>query len=149
MIVHIFKVKGSVVHIFLRGLACGMLAHHIFGLTDAFVLGTKLGAILWIFLGLVAAVFAHQENFVGQNTAESEGFVLQFNRPDRKQVILHVFNLLIGLGYWLLVSLAATTFINLSPYLSLGFVLIGGILLGFLLTKGFENWNSKLILDGV
>ncbi len=37
------------------GLGCGMFAHHVFGLTDAFILGTKPGIVMWIFLGFAAA----------------------------------------------------------------------------------------------
>ncbi len=36
------------------GLACGMLAHQTFGLTDAFILGTKPGVLMWVYLALVA-----------------------------------------------------------------------------------------------
>jgi putative inorganic carbon (HCO3(-)) transporter len=37
------------------GLCCGLFAHHIFGLTDAFILGTKPGVMMWIFFAFVAA----------------------------------------------------------------------------------------------
>jgi O-antigen ligase len=39
------------------GLGCGMLAHQIYGLTDAVTLGAKPGAVLWLFLGLMAAAY--------------------------------------------------------------------------------------------
>jgi hypothetical protein len=35
-----------------------MLAHQVFGLTDAFILGTKPGVLLWIFFALVAVAEA-------------------------------------------------------------------------------------------
>ncbi len=38
------------------GLAAGMLAHLVFGLTDAMTLGAKPGAALWLMLGLGAAL---------------------------------------------------------------------------------------------
>lgn len=38
------------------GLVAGMFAHHVFGLTDAFILGTKPGIVMWIFFALVAAI---------------------------------------------------------------------------------------------
>ncbi|MBI5305147.1 MAG: O-antigen ligase family protein [Chloroflexi bacterium] len=38
------------------GVSAGMLAHQVFGLTDAFMLGTKPGVLMWIFLALVAAL---------------------------------------------------------------------------------------------
>lgn len=40
----------------IAGLGTGMLAHQVFGLTDAFMLGTKPGVLLWVFIALVAAV---------------------------------------------------------------------------------------------
>lgn len=41
------------------GLVSGMLAHHVFGLTDAFILGTKPGLLMWIYFGIVAALSSH------------------------------------------------------------------------------------------
>jgi putative inorganic carbon (HCO3(-)) transporter len=38
------------------GLGAGMVAHQIFGITDAFMLGTKPGLIMWVFLGIMAAL---------------------------------------------------------------------------------------------
>jgi hypothetical protein len=35
-------------------MAGGMLAHQIFGLTDAFILGTKPGVLMWLLVGTVA-----------------------------------------------------------------------------------------------
>ena len=39
------------------GVMAGMLAHQVFGLTDAFMLGTKPGVLMWIFCGLVAVAY--------------------------------------------------------------------------------------------
>jgi len=39
------------------GLGAGMLAHQIFGLTDAFLLGTKPGIVMWIIMGLVTGLY--------------------------------------------------------------------------------------------
>ena len=38
------------------GLGAGMFAHHVFGLTDAFILGTKPGIVMWIFFAFVAVI---------------------------------------------------------------------------------------------
>jgi len=38
----------------IAGVCAGMLAHQVFGLTDAFMLGTKPGVLMWIFFALVA-----------------------------------------------------------------------------------------------
>jgi putative inorganic carbon (HCO3(-)) transporter len=40
----------------LVGLTCGLFAHHVFGLTDAFILGTKPGVVMWLYFALVAAM---------------------------------------------------------------------------------------------
>jgi len=34
-----------------------MLAHQIFGLTDAFLLGTKPGVVMWMIMGLVTGLY--------------------------------------------------------------------------------------------
>jgi hypothetical protein len=34
-----------------------MLAHQIFGLTDAFLLGTKPGVVMWMLMGLVTGLY--------------------------------------------------------------------------------------------
>ncbi len=39
------------------GLGAGMLAHQIFGLTDAFMLGTKPGVVMWMIMGLVTGLY--------------------------------------------------------------------------------------------
>jgi len=39
------------------GLFSGMLAHQVYGLTDAITLGAKPGFMLWIILGLMAALY--------------------------------------------------------------------------------------------
>ena len=42
------------------GLGFGMLAHQVFGLTDAFIPGTKPGVLIWVFFGL--AVVAYRQS---------------------------------------------------------------------------------------
>jgi putative inorganic carbon (HCO3(-)) transporter len=43
------------------GLFSGMLAHQVYGLSDAITLGAKPGFLLWIFLGMVAALYVQEE----------------------------------------------------------------------------------------
>ena len=45
------------------GLGCGMLAHQVFGLTDAFILGTKPGVLLWVFLAFMVVIYLRQDVF--------------------------------------------------------------------------------------
>ena len=42
-----------------QGCLTGMLAHQVYGLTDAITLGAKPGVFLWIVMGLVCAVYAN------------------------------------------------------------------------------------------
>jgi hypothetical protein len=34
-----------------------MLAHQVFGLTDAFLLGTKPGIVMWLIMGLITGLY--------------------------------------------------------------------------------------------
>jgi len=56
---HLFKKGTSIIKTLALGLSCGFLAHQVFGITDAFSLGTKMGVIMWIYLGLLAALYVH------------------------------------------------------------------------------------------
>ncbi len=44
------------------GLGAGMVAHQLFGLTDAFLLGTKPGVVMWIIMGLVTGLYLRIAN---------------------------------------------------------------------------------------
>ena len=48
------------VRAFLAGIGFGMLAHQVFGLTDAFILGTKPGVLMWVYFALVVVVYLKQ-----------------------------------------------------------------------------------------
>ena len=50
------------------GLAAGMLAHHVFGLTDAFMLGTKPGVVMWMFFAFAAVLGRRMTNDERQMT---------------------------------------------------------------------------------
>ncbi len=39
------------------GLGVGMLAHQVFGQTDAFLLGTKPGVVMWMIMGLITGLY--------------------------------------------------------------------------------------------
>lgn len=41
----------------IAGLGFGMLAHQLFGLTDAFILGTKPGVLMWVYFALAVVVY--------------------------------------------------------------------------------------------
>lgn len=48
----------------IAGLGFGMLAHQVFGLTDAFILGTKPGVLMWIYFALAAVAFIRREEWL-------------------------------------------------------------------------------------
>lgn len=48
--------RSAPIRALIVGLAAGMFAHHVFGLTDAFMLGTKPGIVMWIFFAFAAAI---------------------------------------------------------------------------------------------
>lgn len=144
MAFHNFDVGRSIVRALVVGLASGMAAHHVFGLLDANVLGTKLGAILWIFLGLMAAIYVHRDNLhwrISSRKRPQPGKRIPRLGPAlfKKRLL----DLLIGLAYWLVISLVAVIFITDSPILSLMVATLGGILLGVVLTKRFVLRNTK------
>jgi len=66
------RTKDTLIRALCVGLFCGMLAHHVFGLTDAFILGTKPGIVMWIYFGFAGAIYlltkGHKENANGKTT---------------------------------------------------------------------------------
>ena len=134
-----YSIGRSINRVVLKGLACGLLAHHIFGIMDAFLLGTKLGVILWIFLGLATAMAAHRNNFKLLHDPPREDNPAYKTKPDWNQVKHRLIDLLIGLLFWLLMSLAAVSLINIIPLLSLVTAILGGFTLGLILNSRFKN----------
>jgi putative inorganic carbon (HCO3(-)) transporter len=132
----------------IMGLACGMLAHQVFGLTDAFPLGTKPGVVMWVFMGLIAALYVHRDSIAGQlsgnESTEAEGSKgLESARDNgeanggRLSGWLGTF--LLTFGCWALFSLLAIAFVGDQPYLGLAIALTGGVILGFVCIRRFES----------
>lgn len=62
-LVHAYRsIADEATRALVAGLGFGMLAHQVFGLTDAFILGTKPGVLMWIFFGLAAAAYRESRN---------------------------------------------------------------------------------------
>jgi len=131
------------------GLACGMLAHQVFGLTDAFLLGTKPGVVMWVFLGIVTALYVHRDQLARQlsrDAAEGEeekdgglAAVKSGREASSARRSRGLSNLLLAFGYWILFSLLAIAFIGNQPYLGLAIALAGGVILGFVCMTRFES----------
>ena len=129
-----FKYGRSITQVLLMGVACGVLAHQVFGIMDSFLLGTKLGVIQWIFFGIAAAIYIHKSGFHWRKSAASLPNQHADNPTGGQPFALHLTNLLIGLVTWAACSLAAITFLSFSPLFSLAIAVIGGVLLGVTLT---------------
>jgi putative inorganic carbon (HCO3(-)) transporter len=133
----------------IMGLVCGMLAHQVFGLTDAFLLGTKPGVVMWVFMGLIAALYVHRDSIAKQlsgtagTEAEREGdnsleFVGGSGEAFGGWLSSWLVTFLLIFGCWALFSLLAIAFTSDWPYLGLAITLAGGIILGFVCMKSFE-----------
>jgi hypothetical protein len=131
------------------GLACGMLAHQVFGLTDAFLLGTKPGVVMWVFMGLIAALYVHRDSIAGELSgnegAEAEGSKGLESVDSSEQASggrvssswLRTF--LLAFGCWAFFSLLAIAVVGDQPYLGLIIALAGGVILGFVCMRRFES----------
>ncbi len=132
------------------GLVCGMLAHQVFGLTDAFLLGTKPGVVMWVFMGLIAALYVHRDSIAGQLSgnegveAEEEGgngLESAGGGGEASGGWLPSWSgtFLLAFGCWALFSLLAIAVVGDQPYLGLAIALAGGVILGFVCMMRFES----------
>jgi len=128
MVARTWPYAGRLARAVLVGLTCGMLAHQVFGIMDAFMLGSKLAVLFWIYLGLGAALYVHRGCFGGQQPAPrrlSMGFWAHL-----KAWLLTLVQSTAG---WVGVSLLAITFVHVNTVVSLVLAVIGGAALGVLL----------------
>jgi len=135
------------------GMACGMLAHQIFGIMDAFMLGTKLGAVMWVFIGLSTALYIRRNQLAMEFTendkeVEKAGkdYVLSSSAFERKSVkrqwLSRLGGFLLPFPYWALFSMLAISLVGDQPYISLAIALVGGGILGFICRKATESKNT-------
>lgn len=135
------------------GLACGMLAHQVFGLTDAFLLGTKPGVVMWVFMGLIAALYVHRDSIAGQ--LSGNGSMEAGREGDRGleaggsdeagggRLSSWSGTFLLAFGCWALFSLLAIAVVGDQPYLGLAIALAGGVVLGFVCMRRFESVTAQ------
>lgn len=116
MAVKVYKTADRQTRALVIGLAAGMLAHLVFGFTDSYMLGAKLGAILWIYMGVMAGLFAHQAGPTSHIAPK----------------------MLLALAGWVLLALLSIALVNINPLLSLSQAVIGGSLLGWQLVLLFK-----------
>ena len=116
---------------------------------DARSLGYLPGILLLClayFLGLMAALYTHKR-YRGWRADSPAGdqpglAILNLEWEPVKQRLL---NLLYGLILWVIISLAAVTFITFNPILSIGLAIAGGIMLGIFLARSHKFGSSNLI----
>lgn len=143
----IYKTSKIFIQTIVMGLACGLLAYHVFGLTDSFILGSKLGIVLWIFIGLIVSVYVnniHLEAGPGQSFLGQKDQVLSSGPFHHKKRLLKDYSTIILL--WMVISLVSVTFINLSPIISLLIAVLGGTILGIRSINRFLSGSTGLEL---
>jgi putative inorganic carbon (HCO3(-)) transporter len=135
------EVTDSRLRVLMIGLACGMLAHQVFGIMDAYMLGTKLGAVMWIYFGLAAALYLNRKKLAAQvletATMEQAGGDTKPGEDNERKVDGEktpgrLGNLLMAFGYWAAFSLLAIAFIGDRPYWGLVIAVVGGVVLGWI-----------------
>ena len=134
MMVRTWPYAGRLVKAVLAGLAGGMLAHQVFGIMDAFMLGSKLAAMFWIYLGLGAALYIHRGHFGDQRQVPKQ---VSLGRWERLKAWLAV--IFQGTVGWVGVSVLAVAFVHTNTVLSLVLAVIGGVALGVLLLLLYEG----------
>ncbi len=97
------------------GLAGGLLAQFLFGITDAIALGAKVGIFWWIALALTVSL----EKLERETPANQTSITPKRPRIWELPVL------------WILISLASISFVGDHPYISLSMAVLGGIYLGF------------------
>ena len=134
MVAYTWRYAGRLVRAVLVGLACGLLAHQVFGIMDAFMLGSKLAVIFWIYLGLGAALYVHRGRIAGPRRAPKRVI-----RSFWEQLTAWLLILVQGTSGWVAVSLLAITFVHVNTVVSLVLAVIGGAALGVLLVVLYEG----------
>ena len=146
-----YQVVSRPLRALIVGLACGMLAHQIFGIMDAFMLGTKLGAVMWLFFGLVSALFIRRDKLalqfidglaVEQNGKLSAPEPAHEHKSGTRYGLSRLGRFFLPFAYWVLFSMLAIALVGDQPYLSLTIALIGGGILGFICTNSLESKSS-------
>jgi hypothetical protein len=104
---------------------------------------------MWVFFGLVAALYVHREklarqllgDMAGNEGGENSGPGSEEHNHEAGtwQTPSRLGNFLLPFVSWALFSLLAIAFINVQPYLGLTIALAGGVILGFICTVSFES----------
>ena len=121
------------------GLACGMLAHQVFGLMDAYVLGRNLGELQWIIFGCTTALYINRLNDHAAQRPEPGGPSPAGQQgTTRKSLLNQLIYLLIGVITWLIISVVSVSFITINAILSICITIVGGAIFGIFLVHRFD-----------
>ena len=121
-----WKHARTINRVLMMGLVCGMLAHQIFGIMDAYTMGKSLGVIMWIYYAIMSALFVHRGQMIRSKLEE--------NHPDPElPKAARIRYVLIGLAGWLLFDFVALSLSQVNIYASIGLALASGVALGWIL----------------
>ncbi|HOR20030.1 MAG TPA: O-antigen ligase family protein [Brevefilum sp.] len=131
-----WKRARTINRVLIMGLVCGMIAHQVFGLMDAYPLGKNLGITMWIYFAVMTALYVHRSRMVRshpqpqvQKAAQTASALLQ--------------GALISLAAWLILSLLSLAMLRVNVYASLLAAVVAGIFLGVMLVV------HPLLSDGI
>jgi len=135
MAVRLTKKSPPVIRVLIMGLFGGLLAHLLFGIMDSYILGAKLGIFMWLFFGVIVSVFVHQDQMDFSTDTPGSISANTLKNPLIPQNRVLPADLLLAFGAWLFLALVSLAFVNFNVYLSLLLAVVGGIILGIMITK--------------
>jgi hypothetical protein len=112
-------------------------------------MGTKPGLVMWVFMGLIAALYVHRDS-IARQLCENEGAEAVREEGNGLEpaggrggasggwLSSWLARSLPAFGCWALFSLLAIAFVGDRPYLGLAIALAGSVVLGFVCMRGFE-----------
>jgi len=137
---HVLKTKRSINRVLGIGLSAGLVDFFVFGLLDAFTLGRNLEIIFWIFLGIVTALFVHEEALnstkASQKAAESERTNKIFEFTVFKRTIKRILFLIVA---WIFLVLFSLSLVDISIFAAIISALLLGIAFGIYQTTTYQK----------
>jgi O-antigen ligase len=139
-----FRGARRINKVLIMGLVCGMLAHQVFGLMDAYPLGKNLGIIMWIYFAVITALYIHRGRMI-------RSFPQQQDEKASPPVGDLLGQILFGLALWLMLSLIALALVRVNIYLSLLAAILAGVFLGVVSVKSpvFMKARKKTITNAI
>lgn len=130
-----WKHARTINRVLIMGLVCGMLSHQVFGIMDAFTLGKTLGVTMWIYYAILAALFINRDQMIHTKPPQD-------NPETTLSRSVQIRYGLLGIAFWLLLSLIVLTFCQINIYVSLLLSVLSGLFLGWFLTTRFTSLSA-------